>query len=143
MIATGIAALAAAAGLVLVDAGGVGESFGLVEKRPAYEVRAVDAMTRVERRGAFRGEKEVRLYAARNETEPFQVVVSAHHKPLRVLAVPVFPRGLPRCPDSLSGSTLQPPSRRAGPRCGTGHRGEGRKPALLGGSPDSERGAGR
>ncbi len=105
MIATGIAALAAAAGLVLVDAGGVGESFGLVEKRPPYEVRAVDAMTRVERSGAFRGEKEVRLYAARNETEPFQVVVSAHHKPLRVLDVTVSPLKGPQGKE-ISGAVL-------------------------------------
>ncbi len=92
MIAMGITA-AVTAGLLLAgaDGGQSSSSSSSGKEKPMYEIQAVDGMTRVERRGRFRGEKTIRLHAARNETEPFQVVVSSYRKPLKILDVVVSP----------------------------------------------------
>ena len=59
------------------------------DKAVMYEVQAADGMTRVDRKGRFSGAKKVHLYAARNETEPFQIVVSSYGKPLKIVDVSV------------------------------------------------------
>ncbi len=86
MVMTGTTAVVVA-GLLLAGAGESRKMTGAGEMAPAYEIRAVDGMTRVDRQGDYRGQREVRLRAARNETEPFQVVVSARRAPLKVLDV--------------------------------------------------------
>ncbi|HFC54271.1 MAG TPA: DUF4091 domain-containing protein [Gammaproteobacteria bacterium] len=77
--AVAVAAALVVAGLLLWS--GMGGDSGPPPPAPGagggLRVLALDGMTRVPRRGGFQGAGEVRLYAARNETEPFQIVVAA------------------------------------------------------------------
>ncbi len=52
-------------------------------------VQVVDGMTRIPRTGEVRGTSEARLFAARNEHEPFQLVVSACGEPLTITDISI------------------------------------------------------
>lgn len=72
-------------------AGYGGPLSGSSAREMPFEVQAVDGMTRVERKGRFNWGREIQLHAARNETEPFQIVVSAYRKPLHIVEIVVTP----------------------------------------------------
>ncbi len=85
--------LLAVAAVIVVRGGEQWRESGLLPAGPdggdGYRVLALDGMSRVPRRGGFAGAGEIRLYGARNETEPFQVVVSAGEGGVEVLDVTV------------------------------------------------------